>query len=651
MYKLIFRLTCIIAILLFYSCNSDRSKAAIVHLSPIDSALVDSLSNVYYSDRYSDQQKTLSILRAQKAIYDKYNPEVSQVDFYHSIVSYFSQIGMFDSARIYVDSQWQFSQHNHLLAKNLKAAVYATKADYFAGQQLWDSAISNNLQALALLKECPDKKQSLNIADAISLAYMHQGNFERAFYHYRPYIDRLNEPDAPSRKLDILMNIISMGIESGNDSLAKIGEKCLFMAKSLADSIYLENAQPALDYNLACYYFGINSIDSGLYYSNKALANIQTQKGAELNPELIYVLILENLIPKGRYKEAETIYKEMQQNTDTAKYSRESKHNYYEFGYQLALKAGSASNALKALQRLQAIDEEMYKYTNSDQLLKYEVEMKRLANENFVREKEYEAKNQRNYVWSATIIAILALGFSIYIYYHWKKKRLLEHKYWQQQQKQQIVEHKNQLLEERNRIAREMHDDLGTTLTTTFMAVEMVELFPENKEHLQMIRNTANTLYQQVGEVIWNLNVQNDDIGSLNSYMIRFVREFLSTAGIKLNWNTQIDNISKFIPSFQRRMIYLSVKEIINNIVKHAQATVVNINVVQDGDLYKLIVEDDGIGIQSGKEQANSKYGSSGYGMANINLNISRILGTVNWQQVSPAGGSRVTISVLIADE
>ncbi|MNS63164.1 Nitrate/nitrite sensor protein NarX [compost metagenome] len=341
----------------------------------------------------------------------------------------------------------------------------------------------------------------------------------------------------------------------------------------------------------------------------------------------------------------------MQQNTDTARYTRDDKSNYYESAYILELKAGSFEGALKALQQLKVVGDEISKYRNSDQLLKYEAQMKRLANQNFIKEKEYEAKKQRYYILFATIIAILALGFSIYIYYHWKKKRLLEKMYWQQQQQQQIVEHKNKLLEERNRIAREMHDDLGTTLTATFMAVEMVELFPEKKEHLQMIRNTTNTLYQQVGEVIWNLNVQNDDIGNLCSYMLRFTRDFLSTAGIKLNWNTQISNTSKFIPSFQRRMIYLSFKELINNIVKHAQATLVTVNIVQNDDLYELIVEDNGIGIQSGTDQEDVKYGSSGYGMANINLNISRISGTVNWQQISTAGGSRVKISVLIADE
>lgn len=647
MYTFLLRLICIIT--LFQSCTSDRPRTAAIHLSPEDSAKVDSLNHIYFNNRYSDQSKTLSALQTERTIYKKYDTDFSNVEFYYNMVAYYTEVRLLDSAKRYVDSQLQ--QNVTVRAANLSAMIYATKGFYFSGLELWDSAISNNLQALALLKDNPDYKMSLNLADAICLAYIHQENYEKAFYYYRPYIDELNKPGGPARKLDILLNIFAMGNDSGSDSLKVIGDRCLFMAKRLADSICLENAQPVLDYNLANYYFRVNNVDSGIYYSNKALDYIRTKKTNGDHPELVYEQILNNLIAKDKYSQASAVYKEMQQNTDTAQYTRESKSNYYQFAYLLELKNGSLAAALKALQQLKTIDDEISKYKNSDLLLKYEAQTERLANENFVKQKEYEAKRQRYYAVFVTIIAILALASSIFIYYNWRKKRLLEQMYWRQQQKQQEMEHKGRLWEERNRIAREMHDDLGATLTATFLAVEMAEIFPGEKEHLQMIRNTTSTLYQQISEVIWNLNMQNDEIGSLNNYMLRFANDFLNSAGIKLNWNNHAGNTSKFIPGFQRRIIYLSFKELINNIVKHAQATVVKVSAALNGDIYQLTIEDNGIGIQSCMEQEDVRYGSTGYGLTNIRHNISRIAGTVNWQQVDVVGGSRVTISVLIADE
>lgn len=648
MYTFFLRLMCLFA-LLWCSCKPERPRPTIIRLSTSDSIRLDSINNVFYNNRYSDQHKSIGALQVKKEIYDQYDTVYSKVDFYSSMVWYFSEIGIFDAAKKYVDSQWRLLQNNPLLAQNLKATVYASKGLYFAAQDLWDSAINNNLEALDLLKDCPDVQLSLSIADAISLAYIHQGNYEKAFYYYRPYIDQLNKPGKPARKLDILMNIFGMGNDSKNDSLEAIGDRCLFMAKQLADSVYLENAQPALDCLLARYYYKRNNIDSSLYYGKAALAYMQ--KGSEMGElaPLIYEGILKALIDQDRYSEAKVVLKDMQQHTDTAQYTAEMKSNYYRFLYQLELKYGSESKALKALQQLKIADDRLYTDRINDQLLKYETQMKRLANQNFIKEKEYEAKNQRYYVIFVTIIAVLALGASVYIYCHWKKKRSLERKYWQQQQKQQEMEHKNQLWEERNRISTEMHDDLGATLTTTLMAVEMVEMFPEQKEHLNRIRTATDKMYRQVSEIIWNLNTKNDDVSSLNSYMHRFASDFLTQAHVQLKWNINVDNRAKVIPSFQRRMIYLAFKELINNIVKHAQATLVTVRIQLHRDAYQLDIEDNGIGIQSAMEQKNTRYGSTGAGLENIKRNISRISGVVNWQRLSASGGCRVRVTVPVA--
>ncbi|MNE53748.1 sensory histidine kinase UhpB [compost metagenome] len=164
-----------------------------------------------------------------------------------------------------------------------------------------------------------------------------------------------------------------------------------------------------------------------------------------------------------------------------------------------------------------------------------------------------------------------------------------------------------------------------------------------------MVRNTANNLHQQVNEIIWNLNTSNDNICSLNNYMISFARKFLAEANITLKSEELLDDEYKMIPSFQRRMIYLSFKELINNIVKHAHATEVKVSIETLGDRYQLSIEDNGVGIDTPPEDPEDvPYGSSGYGLGNISRNISRLFGTVRWQQASASGGTRVDIDMNI---
>jgi len=631
------------------SCTSDPTKPAIIHLSKADQRLKDSLWIEFFNYRYTNPEKALHQIFQCKVIEDKYDRQISEVNYYSRMVYFFAEVVMIDSARKYTDKQIQLLKNGGLEADNLKAHVYATKAYYFSGREQFDSAVANNLRALSLLKSCPDEKLKLDIADALSLACIRQENFKMAVYYYRPYMEEIKHSSNAAWTFDIMVNIFAMTYDSKNDSLMKIGKHYLFAAKRLADSVKLNNAQPALDYNLATYYFKENNADSGLYYSYRVIDYLKADTQMDNQLQMVYGKIVRYFIDQKQYTAAMAAFRDMQQNTDTATYSKSEKSNYWAYTYELEQHLGTPAAALNALRQQKAIDDEINKYEKNDQMLKYETRMKELENENFVRAREYEAKNQRYYVIFVTIIAIFTFAGSIYIYYYWRKKQLLEKMYWKQLHKRREFEHRNQLLEERTRISREMHDDLGTTLTSTLMAVEMVEMFPEQKEHLNMVRNTANNLHQQVNEIIWNLNTSNDNICSLNNYMISFARKFLAEANISLKSEELLDDEYKMIPSFQRRMIYLSFKELINNIVKHAHATEVKVSIETLGDRYQLSIEDNGVGIDTPPEDPEDvPYGSSGYGLGNISRNISRLFGTVRWQRANASGGTRVDIDMNI---
>lgn len=637
------------SIIPWFGCTTQSNKPALIHFTAADLRIKDSLWSEYYNNRFSNQAIATSTLRQYRSLEHKYDHQVSQVHFYWNMVFNFAEVNMLDSTKVYVDSIWHLMETDQLKAKNLQASAYSAKGLYFAGNEEWDSAVSNNLHALDLLRSCPDKTLQLSIADALSLAYLRQGNFKMAVHHYLPFIEDVKDSKNVSRSFDIMLNIFGMTFDSHDDSLMRIGKDYLFAAKRLADSVTLKNAQPALDYNLASYYFGVNNTDSGMYYSRRVIDYLKADSQMDNQLQMAYSKIVRRFIDEGRYSEAKAAFKELQRNVDTTILAKQDMSEYWTLAYELEKRFGTPSSTLEALTQLKAVDDENYKYEKNDKLIKYEVKMTQLRNENFIKAKEYEAKNQKSYVIFATIISILTFACSIYIYYYWKKKQALENRYWIQLQKRKEADHQNQLLEERTRISREMHDDLGTTLTSALMAVEMIKMFPNNEKYNEMASSSVNNLFQQINEIIWNLNVQDDNINSLNSYMISFARGFLEQANIELLFEEFADDELKVISSFQRRMIYLSFKELINNIVKHAQATQVKVRIETRGDNYYLCIEDNGVGIEAPVDaDENATCSGSGYGLGNVNRNISRLFGTVRWQPVSAHGGTRVDINLNI---
>jgi signal transduction histidine kinase len=184
-------------------------------------------------------------------------------------------------------------------------------------------------------------------------------------------------------------------------------------------------------------------------------------------------------------------------------------------------------------------------------------------------------------------------------------------------------------INERNRIAQEMHDDLGSSLTSVSMAVEMFNQNPNNTKSIQTINQSIGNLHQQVNEIVWSLNMRNDKVQNLLAYIHRFARNFLEEAHISLHWEESDDFKNIPIEGIVRRTLYLSSKELLNNIVKHAQASNVWISVNLEGRVMQLTIKDDGQGFDV--NQVVTEEGN-GNGLKNLQQNIQIINGTIEWK-------------------
>ena len=170
--------------------------------------------------------------------------------------------------------------------------------------------------------------------------------------------------------------------------------------------------------------------------------------------------------------------------------------------------------------------------------------------------------------------------------------------------------HENQrlsdkLLHVRNQIAAEMHDDLGSGLSTIRVMSEMAKVGieqPEKKRQIERVAEQANDLIERMATIIWAMNTRNDTVENLIHYLYTYTMDFLETIGIDCHFS-----IPKLPPSVsneviigeKRREIFLTVKEALNNIVKHAKATAVTITIVLKNNVLEISIRDNGIGLNS----------------------------------------------------
>ena len=153
--------------------------------------------------------------------------------------------------------------------------------------------------------------------------------------------------------------------------------------------------------------------------------------------------------------------------------------------------------------------------------------------------------------------------------------------------------------EVRNRISADMHDDLGAGMTTISLYSELAKRKLQDNPipEIDKISSSANELLSKMNAIIWSMSSSNDSMSNMIAYIRSYAIEYFEDTGIKCTVS-----IPEKLPNIEvigviRRNVFLVVKEALNNILKHAKATEVSINLIRVEDGLTLYIQDNGEGI------------------------------------------------------
>ncbi|KAA0992082.1 ligand-binding sensor domain-containing protein [Dyadobacter aurulentus] len=193
----------------------------------------------------------------------------------------------------------------------------------------------------------------------------------------------------------------------------------------------------------------------------------------------------------------------------------------------------------------------------------------------------------------------------------------------------------------RNRLARDLHDDMGSTLSTinilSNIALQQKSLDEtKSKQYLSTISQSTHQMMDAMDDIVWSINPVNDSIAKI-------VTRMKETAGNILE-PKQIDyrfEIDPAVPELHfsmeaRREIFLIFKEALNNIVKYAESSLVVISLAKKGTQLTLRITDNGVGFEI--PQAGSAV--RGNGLKNMQLRAGNVKGTLTVRSQRGAGTS-----------
>jgi len=195
---------------------------------------------------------------------------------------------------------------------------------------------------------------------------------------------------------------------------------------------------------------------------------------------------------------------------------------------------------------------------------------------------------------------------------------------------------------ERARIARDLHDELGSGLTEVSLLADagLAESHGTGKEPLRFhdIAEKARALVSGLDVIVWAIDPKRNSLQSFADYLGRYATELFSASDIVCRFKIPIECDPVTMTEAARHSLFLAVKEALNNVIRHASATEVELQISQSPDRLQVVVTDNGRGFDWNKIQP-------GDGLANLQARLEALHGQCHIE--SQAGkGTTVRFSV-----
>jgi ligand-binding sensor domain-containing protein/signal transduction histidine kinase len=203
------------------------------------------------------------------------------------------------------------------------------------------------------------------------------------------------------------------------------------------------------------------------------------------------------------------------------------------------------------------------------------------------------------------------------------------------------LEQQHAIEKERARIAKDIHDDLGASLTQITLLSDRAdhEAPDELRANARKISSTAREIAQSLDEIVWAVNPEHDTLEGLVEYLSQSADDFLEDTSIRSRVKLPSALPHCSIPAETRHQFFLAFREALNNAVKHAEASEIQLEVLAEPAELQIRIADNGLGFDPATAQRR------GNGLTNMRKRVEGIGGRFSIAS-SPGHGTTIDMTI-----
>ncbi|MBP9795566.1 MAG: tetratricopeptide repeat protein [Chitinophagales bacterium] len=566
---------------------------------PADTSTINKLNTASLNNLTKDPE--LSRADALKAI--KLSEELKYKkglgDGYTRLGILEKNIGNYDKALEYHKKSLAFRQGEGDVKATGKS--YLNIGTVFNQTGDYDSSIFYLLKAVQIAESLNDQKQLADNTNNLAIAYKRNRDFQLAIKYHDQSLkiaEQLND------SLKIIRSYSNLGA-----TFVETGE----YRKSLGYLLYLINKRNSVPpdiladaYNNAglAYQKGfVEKIDSALYYFKNAADIYSNLESTDLAAVIGNIGLL--LFEQGNIKEG---ISNMEKSVALAQSfgAKELLKNNYQSLANAYQTTGQLEKSIDALNMYILYNDSVFNENKSKDIAelqtKYETakkdkEIVKMDIENAIQSKRIQ---QQQLIIGAIVALVIILGL-----------------FFSRRQLRKKLEYEQYLNLERSRISSDLHDDIGSTLSSISMYSDVLNGAIKRKElndaenYSTEIAETSRELLDKMGDLVWAVNPLNDSFDNLLIRVENFGYKLLESKNIEFVFNVA-EKASEYELSVEgRHNLYMIMKEVINNAAKYSNASKVEVSISNSKKELQIVIRDNGIGFNALKNH-------DGNGLKNI---------------------------------
>jgi two-component system NarL family sensor kinase len=512
---------------------------------------------------------------------------------------------------------------------------------YFAGR--YDKAAENYYESVSILEKIPGnnkdaKKKLALVYNEIAKLYRKTRDLDRSLQNYNKAMtifQQLND----SSGVSMILNESGVVFEYKEDYEEAIRryEGSLKIAQALKDSV-------GIGYALN-FIAGVQTTQQKFGEAEKNLLKaLEIRKNLKdsFSIALTYTDLGATLNAKGDYAKAADYLNASNRIAERMPYPELISNNYNELG-SIAQKQGNYQKALEYFQKRIAIRDSLFSLEKTKQIEELNTKYQTVKNEQII-EQQHNRIVRQNFLFlglAGLALMIGLLSWSQYKRYKLRKETQLKTEIMKQQElaTKAVIEAEE---EERQRIARDLHDGVGQMMSAAKMNLSAFESeikfnSEDQKRSFEKIIHLVDDSCKEVRHVSHNMmpNVL------LKNNLASAIHDFIDKIDKKaLDIHLYTEGLDKRLDSNTETVLYRVIQECVNNVIKHSAATTLDISIVCDKDGINATIEDNGKGFDT-----TDKEKFEGIGLKNILTRVEYLKGTVEFDS-TPGRGTVVSLHV-----